>query len=479
LRNSIAFVLDGKIVEIGFETSSRLTPTTTVLNYLRSLPNHRGVKEGCAEGDCGACTVVIGEMTTDRRIEYRAIDSCLLFLPMLHGKQLITIENLKSRDGHLHPVQRAMVEEHASQCGFCTPGIVMTLFALHKNSAKSSTEEIGHALSGNLCRCTGYRPIFEAAAKACSGEANDHFSSEEPHICDLLTSIPRKSVSIATDTQRYDQPLTLEESLDLLVRYPSAVIVNGATDVALRATKNFELLPHIIDCSRIEELTKVTADTQSVSIGAGVQINDMMAVVEKDFPALHEMLLAFGAKQIRNLATLGGNIATASPVGDTLPVLIAYGATILLQSRKGKRIVNVGEWVKGYRKTERRSDELIIAIAIPRPTNNMKIRSYKVSKRRDLDIATVSSAFKLEVDRDGLVSDIVLAYGGMADRPKRAAATEEFLKGKRWQRDVVEEAQRIIDTDFNPISDVRGSAEFRKIAARNLILKFWNDTVIA
>ena len=446
---------------------------------MRSLPNHRGVKEGCAEGDCGACTVVIGEMTPDRRVEYRAVDSCLLFLPMLHGKQLITVENLKSPDGQLHPVQTAMVDEHASQCGFCTPGIVMAMFALYKNSTNPSNEEIGHALTGNLCRCTGYKPILEAASKACSGTAKDHFSSEESHICDLLASIPRNSVSIATDTQRYDQPLTLAECFDLLVRYPNATVVNGATDVALRVTKKFELLSHIIDCSRIDELVKVTADTWSVSIGAGVQMSDMMGVVEKDFPALHEMLLAFGARQIRNLATIGGNIATASPVGDTLPVLIAYGATFILQSRKGKRIVNATDWVKGYRKTERRSDELITAIVLPRPTSNMKIRSYKVSKRSDLDIATVSSAFRLEVDRDGLVSDIILAYGGMADRPKRAEATEVFLKGKRWKRDVIEEAQRIMDRDFTPISDVRGSAEFRKYAARNLILKFWNDTVIA
>lgn len=479
MNNAISFVLDNRIVEVGFDPLSKLTPTTTVLTYLRSLSHHRGVKEGCAEGDCGACTVVIGELTAEKNIKYRAVDSCLMFLPMLHGKQLITVENLKKPSGELHPVQRALVEAHGSQCGFCTPGIVMTLFALYKSVTKPSKEEIADALAGNLCRCTGYQPILRAAADACSGDGKDHFSADETRIVNLLKSISSESISIATVNQRYDQPATLEECMSLLTKHPDAILINGATDIALRATKKFVRLrrmSHIIDCSRIEQLREVSGDDHTLTIGAGVRMSEVMEIVRKDFPAFYQMLAVFGAGQIRNLATLGGNIGTASPVGDTLPVLIAYGATIVLRSRKGTRTVSADEFVKGYRKTERRTDELITAVALPRPSARNKFRTYKVSKRRDLDIATVSAAFKIDLDDKGIVNEITLAYGGMADRTQRSIAAETFLKGKLWNRQHVEDAQQFIDTDFSPISDVRGSAEFRRIAARNLLLKFWSET---
>ena len=476
MKNSIAFVLDGKVVEIGFDRLSRWTPTTTVLNYLRGLPQHRGVKEGCAEGDCGACTVVVGELRADRTIDYRAVDSCLLFLPMIHRKQLITVENLKESSGKLHPVQQAMVDAHGSQCGYCTPGIVMTLFALYKARSKPSRDEIADALAGNLCRCTGYEPILKAAAAACDGEGKDHFVADEARIVELLESISSEGISISTEFERYDQPATLDECLVLMEKFPDALIINGATDVALRVTKKFEILRLIIDCSRIAELKSVSSDRHALTIGAGVCINDVMELVKHDYPSLHRMFTVFAARQIRNVATLGGNIGTASTIGDTLPVLMAYDAEIILQSRRGVRRVNAGSFVKGYRSTDRHSDELIVAIALPRPSPASRIRTYKVSKRRDLDIATVSGAFRVDLDARGTVSDITLAYGGMAASTKRASSAEAFLKGKAWSRRQVEEAQSLIDKDFSPISDVRGSAEFRRIAARNLLLKFWSDT---
>ena len=476
MTNSIQFVLDGKIIEITFDSLSQLTPTTTVLNYLRSLPQHRGVKEGCAEGDCGACTVVIGEVRADKRIDYRAVDSCLVFLPMLHGKQLITVENLKTATGNLHPVQQAMVDMHGSQCGFCTPGIVMTLFALYKSARRPSKDDIADALAGNLCRCTGYEPILKAAAASCDGTGNDQFSADESRMIGLLNTISHESISISMKEQRYDQPATMDECLVLKEKYPEAVLINGATDVALRVTKKFELLPHIIDCSRVEELRAIARDDRTLTIGAGLRMSEVMEVVKNDFPALHEMLSVFAAHQIRNVATLGGNIGTASPIGDTLPVLIAYGASIILKSRRGSRTVPADAFVKGYRTTGCRPDELITAVVLPKPSAASRVRTYKVSKRRDLDIATVSAAFRVDLNEHGIVNDITLAYGGMAECTKRSVSTEKFLKGKRWERQQIEEARHLIDTDFNPISDVRGSAEFRRVAARNLLLKFWSET---
>ncbi|MBI3006362.1 MAG: xanthine dehydrogenase small subunit [Ignavibacteriales bacterium] len=476
LNDSVSFVLDDKVVTEDFRNSA-LRPTTTVLNYLRSLPLHKGVKEGCAEGDCGACTVVLGELQPDGTLRYESVDSCLLFLPMIHGRQLITVENLKNDRGELHPVQQAMVETNGSQCGYCTPGFIMSLFSLYKNKNHPSREEIDDSLTGNLCRCTGYKPIIEAAATSCVHHGMDQFSRNEPQIASLLKSIPRESLQLQTGQQLYLRPAKLSEALSLIRLHPEAFVICGATDVALRVTKKHEILKEIIDISGVEELKLISDKPDVLSIGAGVSLSDAMGSLENNFPALYEMLNVFGSQQIRNVATFGGNLGTASPIGDTLPVLIAYNAKVVLSNSAKRREVSLDEFVVGYRKTARRPDELITAVVLPKMRNGSIVKSYKVSKRKDLDISTVSGGFRIDLNDRQVVENIKLAYGGMAETTKRALNVEKFFVGKPWKREVVEEAMQIFDGEFSPISDARAGAEFRTIAARNLLLKFWSETI--
>jgi xanthine dehydrogenase small subunit len=447
----------------------------TVLDYLRNLPQHKGVKEGCAEGDCGACTVVLGELSGDG-LRYRAVDSCLIFLPMLHGKHLITVENLKSPGGDLHPVQQAMIDAYGSQCGFCTPGIVMSLFALYRNSAEPTEPEVRAALAGNLCRCTGYRPIVEAAMRACGSAREKDRPDDGVRTVALLKEIRAGSVVLTTDRQTYYRPAEVPEALEVKRLHPDAIVTNGATDVALRVTKKHELLPMILDLSGMDALRGWSEENGNVRVAAGVSMEDFAEICRERFPAIAGMLGVFGSLQIRNLATIGGNIGTASPVGDLMPVLIAHGATIILQSTRGERHVPASRFVTGYRHTVATGDELITAVVLPPVHPGTILRSYKVSRRRDLDIATVSGGFRLELESGNRIRDVILAYGGMADRVRRAEKAEAFLRGKTWDRPTVEEAMSVIDSDFVPISDVRGSAAMRRIAARNLLLKFWAES---
>lgn len=480
-KNMISFLLDGELQTINFSLESTLKPSTTVLNYLRGLSGHKGVKEGCAEGDCGACTIVVAEAAAKNKLKYQAYDSCLVFLPMIHGKQLITVENLavtKGNETELHPVQQLIVNLNGSQCGYCTPGIVMSLFALYKNHDHPNRETAEDALTGNLCRCTGYQPILNAAIQACTHKGVDHFSNDEKSVSQRLTEILKDtpSVHIETKSQKYFRPSTFKEALEIRAHHPEAIVINGATDIALRQTKKHEFLPVLLDLSGIGELKFFREENDGFYIGSGLSMESLRNKSEAKIPALSRMLSLFASLQIRNLATIGGNVGSASPIGDTLPVLFASNARIVLARLEGERTIGISDFIKGYRHTDIKSDELIQSVIIPKAEKKVIIHSYKVSKRKDMDISTVCAGFRLKINNDGMVEDIHLAYGGMAECTKRAVKTEAFLYGKKWVRETVESAMLLMNEDFTPISDARAGKEFRMIAARNLLLKFFIET---
>ena len=479
--STIRFVLDNRLTEVAFSETGKLKPTTTVLNYLRSLPGHKGVKEGCGEGDCGACTVVIASPGTDGRFIYRAIDSCLVFLPMIHGKQLITVENLAVKKGHehiLHPVQKMLVAHNGTQCGYCTPGIVMSLFSLFKNHRKPSDAEILNALTGNLCRCTGYQPILESAREGFSPPANDHFSENEATIAELLNQInsDKGTIEIHSAGQTYYKPFVLSEALRIRHEQPSAIITAGSTDIALRQTKKKELLPVILDISDVEELIYIHEEPDFWKLGSGLKLEAVRSWSERRLPALYSMLNVFGSLQIRNAATLGGNIGSASPIGDIWPLLIALKSSIKVRSLAGERIIPAGQFIAGYRKTDLRNDEIITGIIIPKQAPSLEIRSYKISKRKNLDISTVSGGFRMSLENN-IVSEIILVFGGMAETPKRAPETERFLTGKVWTLENIEKAMNVLAGEFQPISDTRAGAEYRTIVAKNLLMKFFIEVL--
>jgi xanthine dehydrogenase small subunit len=481
-KHSVTFLFNDKLTEINFSDNKSFRPTTTVLNYLRSLPFHKGVKEGCAEGDCGACTVVIAELNEENKLVYKAVDSCLVFLPMLHGKQLITVEHLaKVIDDKiiLHRVQQALIDYYGSQCGYCTPGFVMSLFALYKNHNNPSKEIILDALTGNLCRCTGYQPIIDAAMTACIHNGEDHFTENEEYIAHLLLQIKHstKTLSLLYRKQKYFRPVKLKKAKLLKSEFPDALFIAGATDVALKVTKKHETLKEIIDLSGVDELKYFEVRPGTINIGAGITLEELKKLSEDKLPALHEMLKVFGSKQIRSMATIGGNIGSASPIGDSLPVLMAYNASVVIESLHAKRIVNINDFIKGYRKTDIRPDEIITGLIIPRPKEGTIIQSYKISKRKDLDISTVSACFSLKLNEDYTVQSIIMAYGGIAATTKRAIKAEDYMTGKKWNNEIAEVAAKMVYREFSPITDARAGEEMRRIAARNLLLKFILDSI--
>jgi xanthine dehydrogenase small subunit len=481
----LRFVLDGEVIEL-FDVD----PTRTVLEFLREDLGRTGTKEGCAEGDCGACTVALAEPDpAGAGLRVRAVNSCIKFLPTLDGKELITVESLRAPDGRLHPVQQAMVECHGSQCGFCTPGFVMSMFALYKNAAAPTRREIDDALAGNLCRCTGYAPIVRAAEamyRLGAAEAEDRWLSA-PHGSARgredaarrrarLESIRRtEALALEHEGRRFFAPASLDALAELVATWPDATLLAGGTDVALWVTKALRDLPVVIYTGRVPELCEWRVTGDVIEIGAAVALTDAMPPILADYPELEELLLRFASPPIRNAGTLGGNVANGSPIGDSMPALLAVDATLVLRKGNAMRELALSDFYLAYRKTALQPGECLVAVRIPRRREGTLLRSYKVSKRFDQDISAVCAAFHLELDGTRVVA-FRAAYGGMAAIPKRAAHCEAALAGAEWSDAAVELAMAALAQDFEPLTDMRSSAAYRRRVAANLLQRFRLET---
>jgi xanthine dehydrogenase small subunit len=469
MRDCISFVLNGRL-----ETPRNVPPATTLLNYLRKTKRLTGTKEGCAEGDCGACTVAIGELRGGR-VHYRAVNACIFLLPMLEGLAVTTVEHVQGEDGALHPVQQALVDAHGSQCGFCTPGFVMSLFATYLSERRPQAARIDDILAGNLCRCTGYGPIVRAAQAMYGMPPPDAAAKELSDRTYLEGIAHRETIAIQCEGRRFFSPATLETLGRLYTENPDATILSGATDVGLWITKQHRDIATFISTSRVPELRGVAEHAATLRIGAAVTWSDLEEVIGLHFPDFGELLRRFASAQVRNAATIGGNIANGSPVGDGPPALIALDARVVLRKGSATRTLPLEAFFIADGKQDRQRGEFVEAIEVPQLDRPERLKCYKISKRFDQDISAVCGCFNIDAV-GGVVREARICYGGMAGTPKRAASLEAALTGRPWTLATVTDALPALDRDYTPLTDMRGSAAYRSQVAKNLLVKYFHET---
>ena len=465
----IKFLLNNELVTLEKDAAE-----VSVQQYLRDQKALTGSKEGCAAGDCGACTVVLGEIAPSQTgIFYRSVNSCITLMAALHGKQLITVEHLS--DGNtLHPVQQAMVEHHGSQCGFCTPGFVMSMFALYHTDQPATRETVNTALSGNLCRCTGYRPIIDATIDSCAHRDADKFTVQESEVLKQLQAIAAETSTPVIN--KVYLPSSREAMAALLEEHPDARFVAGSTDLSLEYTQQLKTLPTLVSTTQVKECRELKVDEQAVTVGAALPLSDIAPVLHEHFPQLHELIDRFASLPIRNQATLGGNVANASPIGDMPPVLLALNATVIIDNGSDYREVPADKFFTGYRQTVLADKEWISAIRFNHLDEQTQLKAYKVSKRHEDDISAVCAVFTVTLE-NGSVSAISSGFGGVAATPVSCDALEQRLLGKTWSDQSTRQlGMEILAEAFSPIDDVRASASYRKQILANLWQRFWFET---
>jgi len=466
-NSTVRFLFKNNVVSI-----ENIDPNLTVLQYLREIQFNTGTKEGCASGDCGACTVVLAELDSENvgQLNYNSINSCITFVGNLHGKQLITVEDLKEKT-KLHHAQQTIVDNHGSQCGFCTPGFVMSSFALHKHNQTPTRAQVLEALAGNLCRCTGYRSIIEAAITSSIGVDEDSFAKHYQETVATLNELQKLPAPILTGNgHNFIAPKNIDDLAYELVHEPKSTLVAGGTDLALSVTQNLAKIDKLVYVGNVEELTTIEEAESEIIIGSALPYSKFIDTLHHYYPDLGDMIERIGSKQVRNNGTLGGNIGNASPIGDMPPALIALGATMTLHVNGSERTILVEDYFVDYKKTLLLPSEFIKSVQIPKPTAGQTLKLYKISKRIDDDISAVLAAFFIE--RNGQeITNVRLAFGGMAAIPKRAPAAEAVLQGNSLTKETVAAAKEALAADFQPLSDVRASDKYRMKVAQNLIEK--------